>query len=372
MLVGLLLISACREDPARVSSAPGSELRPMQGITDLSPGLETVSALPQRLFISGHSLTAQPLGADLMRIAASLGADLFVEEQIRDGSAIRARLEECQPPLCAAPGAERGDLRDDARKIDTLLITERHDLAGVLVWEETVPSLRRYHDRFIAQNSSGQTFFFEPWLSLASKDAPEDWVAYERAASQAWRCVTTRVNATLARASRPDRVVNLPVGLALAELIARVSQGSLPGFAPRSPREAVDLFIKDDVHPTRLGFYYVALVTYSGLFRITPVGAWAPENVDSVQAEALQQFAWTSLEARESRSQALPLAACRSYFRDSFLDVFWPYFKRAHLQKEQGYWEATLRAFKLSRQWRKIFAEGDGNPLRDPGPLDDY
>ena len=379
---------ACNADKGSKGAVlEGKETMRTSETPDLSPDLIQNAKRPRKILISGHSLTDDPLGADLEQIAQSLGDEMTFEEQILPGSSIRARsrgLDQNEPTWIGYSQGRnrRGEGKNilaelaapaDGRPYEALLITERHDLAGVLIWEDTVRYLRHFHDRFMTSSPEGQTYFYESWLSIADKNRPQEWIDYERHASRAWRCVTTRVNAMLERSGRADRIVNLPAGLALAELVALATKDSgLPGFTRGSLRETVDLFVEDDVHPTRLGRYYLALFTYAALFGRSPKGAWAPQGVSAEQAAVLTKVAFESLKTQERYSPALSLSACRAYFRETFSDVFWDYLKRAHFEKDQNFLSAAFKKTKLAWEWKHHhFAKGDHNPLRDPGPFDE-
>jgi len=162
------------------------------------------TALPERVFISGHSLTDQPLPSDLAAIAASLGHPLQWNRQYMVGSSIRARVRGAKAPPGETgwSGYHQGSNRDSENMdvlaelrqprtvtggpYDVLLITEEHGLLGTMVWNDTVRYLRHYHDRFIDANPAGRTLFYESWLGLDDKNDPRRWIAYERAASPIW------------------------------------------------------------------------------------------------------------------------------------------------------------------------------------------
>ena len=56
--------------------------------------------------------------------------------------------------------------------------------AGVsMIWHDTVRYLRHFHERFIAANPRGTTWFYESWLYVSDKDDPRRWIAFEREAS---------------------------------------------------------------------------------------------------------------------------------------------------------------------------------------------
>ena len=73
---------------------------------------------------------------------------------------------------------------------------------------------------------------------------------------------------------------------ALAELVERATQGhGVAGVTGSTVRNTVNRIVNDDVHLTRLGSYYMALVSYAAIYRRSPEGAWAPEDVTDEQAK---------------------------------------------------------------------------------------
>jgi hypothetical protein len=295
--------------------------------TVLSSALAQVpDKAPERLFISGHSLVDQPLPSDLAEIAKSLGAPLQWSRQYMVGSSIRARSAGDDP---AKPwsGYRRGDNREGANldilqelrqpitvsggRYDGLLIAEQHGLLGSLLWNDTVRHLRHYHDRFVAANAQSRTWFYEAWLPVSDKDDPRAWIAYERAASPRWQCIAARINHSLQAEGRSDRIEPLPAARALAGLVEQAtSSAGLPGVSKASVRQTVDSLFADDVHLTRVGAYYMALVSYAYLFDRSPLSAWKPQEVSAEAATSLQQAAWQWAQQERTDRRRMDVAEC--------------------------------------------------------------
>jgi hypothetical protein len=322
---------------------------------------------PQRMFISGHSLTNEPIPSDLAAIAGGFGIQFAWNRQHLEGSSIKQRSRGDATGNAPWTGYARGidranqpmdvlaEFRRQDKPYDTLLITEQHSLLGSLVWNETVPHLRNFHERFIAHNPNGTTYFFEPWLSLDDKSDPKRWIDYERAAAPVWRCIVEQMNQTLAAEGRRDHIVSLPAALALVHLIELATQGSgVAGITRDSARSTVDGLVADDVHLTRLGNYYVALVTFTLTFRHPVQGAWRPAEITSEQANSLQTVA--SAFAQLPQPAAMPIAVCRSHVLRSFMWTYLGYANRAHLRKEQGYLGSLYLRLKLVVQWWLLFS----------------
>lgn len=383
-LIAAAMAAGCSDGggsgPAPVSAVPAAVQATVTEPAVFGPPRDSA-----RIFISGHSLTDDPLAADLRAIADSLGTPARYNQQIMIGSSIRARTRGMDAAADWS-GYRQGRNREgekldvlselkqprtiEAERYDTLIVTERHDLAGSLMWEDTVRYLRHFHERLIESNPAGQTYFYESWADLSNKDDPSEWIAYERAASPLWRCMATRVNQSLALEGRSDRITSLPAGAALAALVAQATQPpGLPGVSAGSVRETVDRIVADDVHLTRLGAYYMALVTYSAVFRRSPEGAWAPDGMDAAQARSLQSVAWRHVSHHYANETPQDLAQCRQVLKVSFCDVFWDYWRR----NDKGLM-AYVKTRRNKGACRSMLSRDDaGNPLHfDPQTDRDY
>jgi len=350
----------------------------------------SISATPSmtstaRLFYSGHSLTDRPLPDQVEMIAKSLGTDVLWNRQYVVGSSIRRRVQGDDPQAQDYRGYRQGYNRDsegmdvlaefksprttDGRPYDALVITEQHGVLGTLVWNDTVRYLRHYHDRFIEANAKGRTFFYESWISLDDKSDPRRWIAYERAASPIWQCMGERVNLSLAQQGRKDRIEPLPMGLALADLIEHATAPDAPAsMRSQTTLETVSQFIKDDVHLAPAGIYFAALVTYAVTFGKSPVGAWAPADVNAAQAQALQQFAWDFAQRQERTRERLTMAQCRERIGSDFAWRYWSYIRDAYWRKETNTFMAYVKWIRHYVSWRwRLTRENAGNPFHhDP------
>lgn len=292
-----------------------------------------------RVMISGHSLTDDPLGSYMTSIAQSLGTSMWWNEQIVLGSPIRARTRGTNLADLSYSGYRTGKNRGGGsgldiaaelanpqtiggERYDTLVLTERHDLVNVLMWEDTVRYARHFHDRLIAGNARANSYLYHAWLDVTSKDDPSAWVAYERAAAPAWQCVAARVNQSLSSAGRSDRVAYLPAGLALANLVDQATRGGVAGVSGGSVRQTMDRLFTDNVHLTSSGTYYMALVTYASIYRRSPVGAWAPSGISAEQARSLQQVAWQSVANHYNSASTPSMPQCQALMREQYCAAF--------------------------------------------------
>jgi hypothetical protein len=292
-----------------------------------------------RIFISGHSLTDNPLGENLVSIANSLGGAQAARynQQIVIGSGIRYRTDR----NANWAGYSRGKNRDSSGlnvvnelrspktlggdRYDTLIIAENHRSLSMLQWENTVRNLRHFHERFIEGNGSGKSYFYETWFDINDKANPTAWIAHERAQSRTWQCVAARVNAALAAEHRADRITPLPAGAALVELIERATQGQVPGITRASTTATVNTLFSDNVHLTPAGVYYMALVSYSAIYRRPPTAAAVPSGISAEAAVSLQQEAWRFVSNFYASYKEPALEACKADVVQNFCEIYWNY-----------------------------------------------
>lgn len=293
-------------------------------------------------FLSGHSLTDDPLAEFVVGIARSQGLQAEYNQQIVIGSPIRVRTRGMSGSGWSGyrDGKNRSggtgldvisELRSPrtvTRPYDALVLTERHDLMSVLQWEDTVRFARHYHDRLEEGNPAGTTYLYTAWLGLTNLDDPSAWIRYERAADPVWECVASRLQTSLDAEGRGSRVTTIPIGGALAELLERALAGRVPSLAASSPRATVRRLFTDDVHLTREGAYFAASVVFAHLFRRTPEGATAPAGIDGALASELNTLAWEVAQRSLGNDDLPTLPACRAMMRDSFCREFWTYMGR--------------------------------------------
>jgi hypothetical protein len=320
-------------------------LRRLAATLLLSMAVAVNAQAPQHIFYSGHSLLDEPLPRDVAMIAASLGVPpLRWDRHTPPGSSIGERLADTAAPR--PTGAH-----------DTLIVAEQHALVGSLVWNDSVRQLRRLHDRFIAANPRGRSWFYASWLNLDDTADPRRWIAHERAASPLWQCLATRINASLAAEGRADRIAFLPAGALLAALVERVAQGGVAGV--RLPH-----LLRDDVHLSPLGSYFMSLVVFATLFERSPAGAVLPEVIDANAARALQGVAWELVQHERARSPALSLEACRERL-PGFIATHAAYLRDAVHRPRIGAWRAWWHWAKHRLQWHWALREGARpHPLR--------
>lgn len=337
-----------------------------------------------RIFISGHSLTDPPFGPFLEDLGRGVGGSVRYEEQSLPGSTLKSRTRG-EGSGATWSGYKTGRNRssenldvlaelaspreEPGRPYDTLLVTERHDLLGVFVWDDTLTHLRDFQQRFARATPNGVMYFYEPWLSVNDKANPEAWVRYERAASPVWQCTTTRINLELAAGGSPQRIHAIPAAWALAELVDRaVRKPADFGFTGDALAVMNELF-SDDVHPTPLGVQYVASFAFGVMFGVSPVDAPAPPDLPKQKVAPLRLLAWELAQEARERRRRLDMAECREYLRSSFIDAYWDYVSLLHWERGMGALTAPLKRFRHKREWKSAhFPDGALSPFADvPG-----
>jgi hypothetical protein len=333
---------------------------------------------PARLFVSGHSLTDNPMPPFLAEVAKSLGQPVLWNRQYMVGSAIKYRVRgrDAETGWAGYSMGWNRDTRDmnvveefkqprtiDGRPYDTLIITEQHGVLDSLVMHDTVRHLRHYHDRFIDGNPQGRTFFYESWLGLPDKSDARRWIDYERAASPVWQCVVTRINRALETAGRADRLASLPAGLALAELVERATQPpGLAGLTAATVPQTLNRVFADNVHLTRLGSYYVALVSYAVVFDRPPVGAWFPDGVSAEQAMSLQRVAWDAISRYKAGHRPWPLERCSQALSEPFKTLYFDHMRDTYWAAQGESFSTALKRLRHNLRWHwQLWRDHDGD-----------
>jgi hypothetical protein len=304
------------------------------------PGSGTWTARnTSRFFISGHSLTDDPLAEYIVDIATKRGDTVAYNEQIIIGSAIGARTK--GDNIATWAGYRQGKNRNGSfglnviselrnpqtigagQRYDTLVITENHHLPVAIQWEDTIGLFRHFHDRLIEGNPAARSMFYNSWLDI-NKNDPSIWIDYEKKALVAWECTTSKINLSLQAAGRSDRTVNLPVGAALVDLVERAMANQVAGISGTTLQK-MNMIFSDNVHLTPLGTYYAALVTYSSIYAKTASGLTPPSGVNATTAAALQTIAWNFVNSYYNRSNPglRDMAECRTHLTQQVCPALW-------------------------------------------------
>lgn len=343
----------------------------------LCPSLQAAAETPQRMFISGHSLTDPPLPAYLAMIASSLGQPLQWNMQSMPGASIRMRAGDDHKPYHHGTNRSGSDIDVLAEwrapatvtggLYDTLLAAEQHGVLTALTYQDTTVALADLHRRFTTANPDGRVWLYESWLGIDNKDDPSRWIAYERAASPVWHCVAARSSATLHAMGRPSIVESVPSGLALAALVERVTRERVEGLSASSVRDTMNRFFADDVHLTPLGHYYMASVVYATVWGRSPVGADAPSMLDPAAVRWLQQQAQDVVTVwRKTTAQPMTFEACRDHLKQSFIGMHWAYVRDTVWAPQAGRLSAWGQWLRQMVAWHlRVRRANITNPFRD-------
>lgn len=297
----------------------------------------------KRVFLSGHSLMDNPYADYLEVIADGKGVDYNWNQQNGIGSPIRVRtsgdvLPDMDPNNNAWAGYARGKNRDtfDMDVItelanpatlgtnevyDSLVITERHDILGVIRFEYTNSLLRHYHNRLLAGNPNGQTYFYQSWWFMDFNDIQE-WIDHTNLELKSYECVTEKVNLTLDDDGLPRAIHNIPAGMALVKLVEAILDDQVPGFTGTDTNK-MDLLFHDDVHLSDEGIFFMSAVTYASLLKSSPVGITIPAEIDSSTGQALLQIAWDVINEYDTNFTAPTMSECRVAHETEICSSYW-------------------------------------------------
>lgn len=331
-----------------------------------------------RAFYSGHSLS-DGVPEQVEVIARALGQSFSFEVQTLGYSLLRERTKGTQATAdysgYRAGNNRQGSGLDVAAELraptrlaqgeryDALVVTERHDLPAIARDEQSATYLAHMAKQLLAGNPEGEVFFYHTWLDLRI-DAPLPWVAYERSVRRLWECVASRANLELESKVERPVVRVLPGGSALAELVAELWEGKVPGLTVSAPAERVRLLFADNVHMSDLGRYYLALVHYAVLYGTSPKGAPLPSGLSAATGAHLQELAWRHVSEYGHVADAAvrrPMAVCRALMQHEICPQY-------HALRAGDGALGKLKQAWNSRRCASSYADADDpdNPFRDP------
>ncbi len=302
-----------------------------------------------RAFYSGHSLS-DGVPEVVEQIARSLGHRLNFEVQSLGYSLLRQRTKGEDRSASDWSGYRAGnnrrgsglnvaeELRQPRRlppgdKYDALVVTERHELPDVAVKERTAFYLVDMAKHLLSGNPNAEILFYHTWLYI-DPDAPWPWIDYERAVLPMWECVASRANLDLPKRGDSPRIRVVPGGSALAELVAALWDGKVPGIAPSTPGARVRLLFSDNVHMSDIGRYYIALVHYAVLFGRSPEGAIIPRQLSQEAGRHLQTMAWQYASAYGQSANAAgerDMATCRTLMQEEICPAYMAFRQRKRI-----------------------------------------
>lgn len=282
----------------------------------------------KRVFLSGHSLMDNPYADYLQYIAENKGVDYNWNQQNGIGSPIRVRTSgDTLPDTNIWDGYLRGKNRDTvdmnvinelanpvtigpAELYDSLIITERHDILGTIMYEYTNSLLYHYHNRLLTGNPAGKTYLYHSWWYM-DFDNIQEWVDHQKIEVKVYECVAEKVNLTLENQSLPRALENIPAALALANLVERILNDEVPGFSG-TDFEKMDLLFNDNVHLNNEAIFYMAAVSYASLVNNSPEGIIIPAEIAIDTGFSLLQIAWQSVNEYNANFVAPTMGQCRN------------------------------------------------------------
>ncbi|KXU32655.1 hypothetical protein A0J57_08890 [Sphingobium sp. 22B] len=290
---------------------------------------------PHHILLSGHSLTDGAYPAHLRRVMDRSDMRMHVETRNKAGSTIAMRIDE----------GLLDDLRhaaDAGSPFDMLIVTEQHTLLGNIVWNDSIANLTKVHDRFISHNGKGSSFLLSSWLNIDDPADPRRWIDVEAAMAPVWYCVVMRINRLLAAQGRSDRIQLIPAAAAMAWLVQRATADEeVAGIGTNATAQTVRRLFVDDVHPTALSSWFVALVTEASIYRRMPEDHQPPPGISDALNRSLRILAWQFVDDYFRTAPPSP-EDCRRHVLQVAIPQYLAYQRDGnwrHMGKFAAYWK---------------------------------
>ena len=222
----------------------------------------------------------------------------------------------------------RRELDQNGHEYDVLVMTEGVSVRETAQYEFTSYYAQKFYCSISRANPDARVYMYESWTGLTDSEDGSTWEGRLREDRPAWERVSDE--ATAARVPGPSRLDRLlqwispaerecdprypifiiPAGTAFGRLnhalqdnpeSFRMYDGDLtidrffanPNFdGPRGQTRRYPDAEPDDIHPSWLGVYFVALVHFATLYRRSPIGLPAPADLPPPAAEHLQRLVW--------------------------------------------------------------------------------
>lgn len=139
---------------------------------------------------------------------------------------------------------------------DHLVITEALPITNHITDAVTYAPL--YYGLALQGNPNTVLYIYQTWPDLFV----DDWFGQIAAERVYWEQIANAAGAAHPNAATP---LIVPAGPALAELRRRIEAGQVPGIT-----EVRGSIFVDDIHMTRLGNYFIAMVQYATLYKRCP------------------------------------------------------------------------------------------------------
>lgn len=316
--IGLaVIVSACALGVWQVTRAPA----PLDVAERLSH-YDTPLSAPQgdlSVYYLGHSLIGPDIPAFVTQLAAARGHDTAsYNSQLGWGASLRDHWDTERKiagfDVMNTPPAHRAAREAlESGEYDVLVLTEMIDLEAAIRWHDSGRFTAEWARLARAHAPDIRIYKYETWHQ---HDDPQDWLArIDRDAEALWE------GTILAQAKAyPDvgTIHVIPAGRAMAAFVREVdARGGMPGMAGSDQLFTLtEAGARDDIHPSDMAAYLVALVHYATLYHADPRGLpHALTRADGTAANAptpevaalMQQVAWDVV--RNVRSTGVAQAA---------------------------------------------------------------
>ncbi len=180
---------------------------------------------------------------------------------------------------------------------DHLVITEALPITNHIT--DAVIYAPQYYGLVLQGNPEAVLYIYQTWPELIV----DDWFGQIEDERIYWEQIADAAGAAHPNAATP---LIVPAGPALAELRRRIEAGQVPGIA-----DVRGSIFVDDIHMTRLGNYFIAMVQYATLYKRCPsemktdfLGPFGEPDwliVDPAVRAVFEDVAW-SIVAADNRS----------------------------------------------------------------------
>lgn len=259
-----------------------------------------------QIFATGHSLIdgvfgpPEHDGGPFSELALAAGKAHRSQLQSGPGSTAWRRHDDIVEGIYAEP---------DWGSFDTLVLTERADLAGSIVWEQGIREMGWFVDQILGAGPGGdELFLYQTWWGFSDGSAIDlrtwgAWAEYVRAELRLAECTAERLGR-----QRGVRMRVLPAGHALAELMLAIDAGAADGITP-------DDIFRDIVHLTDLGHAYLAMVAFGSVYR-TPTASMSFPDLPPSRAALFSEMADRVVGAYYDGYEAPTASECRAVMAD--------------------------------------------------------
>ena len=183
-----------------------------------------------------------------------------------------------------------------------LVLTEAQDFQSNFTWNNPILYGRKFDSVARRASPNAKTYCYETWTHVLNND----FVGWRQRINQdrpTWE--------SMARGIRNDGLI-VPAGQAMAALYDALQRGSVGRLT------LINQVFSDDIHVNNIGNYYVALVMYATLFKMSPEGlpdipAGAYQQTVRVETDAatrlaLQRLAWQTVQGYAFSGVTTPTA----------------------------------------------------------------